>query len=78
MSRWKGKIAVVTGATSGIGRAISVKLAVAGVVVIGTGRRQARLDEISQEISDQGGVFHGETVDSRSTESITQLFEKVG
>eukprot|EP00959_Pyramimonas_sp_CCMP1952_P413787 8670055-Pyramimonas_sp.AAC.1 len=75
-SRWKGKVAVVTGATSGIGMAISVKLAVAGVIVIGTGRREGRLEELRQDIAALGGVFHGEVVDSRNTDSITQLFAK--
>jgi short-subunit dehydrogenase len=48
---YPGKIAVVTGASSGIGRAISVTLAQRGATVIGLARRAALLDEVAQELS---------------------------
>lgn len=44
------KIAVVTGATSGIGRSCAVKLAKNGYDVIITGRRKDRLDELEKEL----------------------------
>ena len=37
MERWKGRVAVVTGASSGIGYELSKRLAQLGVVVIGCG-----------------------------------------
>ncbi len=46
----KNKWAVVTGATSGIGRAIAEKLAQNGMNVIITGRRLNRLNEVANEI----------------------------
>lgn len=44
MERWTGKIAVVTGASSGIGAAITVALANAGMIAIGLARRLNRVE----------------------------------
>ena len=49
-----GKVAVVVGGTSGIGRAISFGLAEVGADVIATSRRQQQVDEIAQEIEALG------------------------
>lgn len=50
----EGKIAVVTGGTSGIGRALSLGLADAGADVIATARRQQQVDETAAEIELRG------------------------
>lgn len=50
------KIALVTGATSGIGRAIALKLAQEGYDLIITGRRAERLEELQKEIGVKIGV----------------------
>jgi NADP-dependent 3-hydroxy acid dehydrogenase YdfG len=46
-----GKVAIVTGASSGIGRASALALAAEGAKVIVTARRQERLDELVAEIN---------------------------
>lgn len=46
----KGKTALITGATSGIGKALSYSLAKQGVSLVLTGRRVQRLKEIKQEL----------------------------
>jgi len=50
-----GKCAVVTGGTSGIGRALSLGLADAGAAVVASARRQQQVDETADEIEARGG-----------------------
>lgn len=50
-----GRIALVTGATRGIGRASAVALAAAGAHVIAVGRTQGALEELDDEIAAAGG-----------------------
>jgi NADP-dependent 3-hydroxy acid dehydrogenase YdfG len=50
-----GKVAAVTGATSGIGEATAVALAQAGAAVALAGRREDRLDALQKRIEDGGG-----------------------
>ena len=47
------KLALVTGATAGIGEAISIKLAKEGYDLIITGRRQERLNEFKQKLEQE-------------------------
>ncbi len=56
MNRLNGKIAVVTGGSSGMGRATAQQFVAEGATVIITGRRQDRLDETVAEI---GGAIEG-------------------
>jgi NAD(P)-dependent dehydrogenase (short-subunit alcohol dehydrogenase family) len=50
----EGKTAVVTGGTSGIGRALSLGLAEAGADTVATARRQQQVDETANEIEARG------------------------
>jgi len=65
-----GKVALVTGATSGLGWRFSQVLASAGAVVIPTGRREERLAELEQLISTQGGTAHPCAIDMTDTASM--------
>ena len=49
-----GRVAVVVGGTSGIGRAIALGLADAGADVVVTGRREALVGEVATEIEQRG------------------------
>lgn len=67
-----GQVALVTGATSGLGNRFARVLAAAGAKVIGTGRRQERLDELVSQIEADGGSAVGVAMDMTSTESILE------
>jgi len=64
----KGKRALVTGASSGIGRSCAIELASEGARVCCTGRDQARLDAVVAECKAAGGDAFGVTADLRSME----------
>ncbi|MDR3723519.1 MAG: glucose 1-dehydrogenase [Terracidiphilus sp.] len=50
----EGKVAVITGGTSGIGYALSLGLTAAGADVVASSRRQAQVDEVAREIEALG------------------------
>ncbi|MYH64728.1 MAG: glucose 1-dehydrogenase [Chloroflexi bacterium] len=51
----RSKVAIITGASRGIGKAIAAELARAGCAVVLSSRRQAALDEVAAEITAAGG-----------------------
>lgn len=76
MAKLEGRVALVTGAGRGIGRAIALRLAEAGVQVVITSRTGSELDEAVAAISDAGGTASAIQCDvSNRTESLT-LIEK--
>jgi NAD(P)-dependent dehydrogenase (short-subunit alcohol dehydrogenase family) len=58
-----GQVALVTGATSGLGRRFAFTLAAAGAQVVACGRRRDRLDEVEAEIAAAGGQCVGVPLD---------------
>jgi len=58
--RLEGKVAIVTGATSGMGRAVAFRFAAEGASVVLSGRDEQRGREVASEIARAGGIceFH--------------------
>jgi NAD(P)-dependent dehydrogenase (short-subunit alcohol dehydrogenase family) len=69
----RGKTALVTGGTSGIGRAVANLLAIRGADVIVTGRDQARGDEVVGGITAAGGKARFIAADLANFEDIKRL-----
>jgi NAD(P)-dependent dehydrogenase (short-subunit alcohol dehydrogenase family) len=69
----EGKIALVTGATSGIGLATAKRFAAEGAHVYITGRRQAELDAAVLEVGNATGV----RVDSSKLDQLDALYEQI-
>ncbi len=74
---WRGKIALITGASSGIGEATARRLATEGLVVLLTARRQERLEALAQEIQSTGGQAYIYPADLSLAEERQRLFERV-
>lgn len=68
------KIICITGVTSGVGRETARRFIREGWKVIGTGRRQARLDELKQELGDD---FLGLCFDVARRETVIEMFAKL-
>jgi len=68
----KNKIALITGATSGIGKACALTLAKMGFDIIATGRREDRLEELGQEL-DAGVRFLSLIFDVRDRERVGEI-----
>lgn len=73
----QGKIAVVTGASSGIGRAISVRFAQAGARVALLARRREQLREVREEIEKDGGEALDLSTDLLVPEQISRAFSSI-
>ncbi|KAH8331206.1 hypothetical protein KR067_012793, partial [Drosophila pandora] len=76
MNRWINRVAVVTGASSGIGAACCRDLVSKGMVVVGLARREQRLQELKSSLPpDQGARFHARSCDVTVEQQIIDAFE---
>jgi 3-oxoacyl-[acyl-carrier protein] reductase len=72
-----GRVALVTGASQGIGRACAVRLASAGAAVAVAARNQEKLDELVSEIKASGGNAAAFPLDVSDEEQIKSTFKSV-
>jgi NADP-dependent 3-hydroxy acid dehydrogenase YdfG len=73
-----GKVALVTGAGTGIGRESAILLAREGATVVLTGRRIGPLEDVAAEIKKQGGKAIARTLDIESRAAILEAMSSVG
>eukprot|EP00887_Chlorella_sp_A99_P000512 scaffold17.g512.t1 len=54
LERWRGRVALVTGAGSGVGRELAVSLVSAGLRVVAVSRRKSALERLQEEVAGGG------------------------
>ena len=72
-----GKTVVITGASSGIGRAAALKVAAAGGIPILVARGQEKLDATKAEIEAAGGTAYAYSADLSSMDAIDDLVSRI-
>src|SRR5690242_8367534 len=72
-----GRVAVVMGGTSGIGRTLALGLAEAGADVVATGRRENLVSEVATEIEKLGRRSLRQPTDASKRESVDSLRDAV-
>lgn len=71
----QGRVALITGASSGIGRILAQGLAAAGARVVVVARRADRLEELVREIEQFGGTAAAFQADVTDADSIERAFD---
>lgn len=69
-----GKVAVVTGVTSEIGRATALRLAAEGAAVAVTGHTAAKLDAVIADLRKAGAKFHAAALDLSQPQVVDEFF----
>jgi NAD(P)-dependent dehydrogenase (short-subunit alcohol dehydrogenase family) len=73
----RGKVVLITGASSGIGKATAVKVADAGATVLLVARSLDKLEETKDEIEAGGGTAHIHRCDMSDAEDVARMAEEV-
>lgn len=77
MFNLKDKVALVTGASQGIGRATALALAASGAKVVCAARNKEKLNEVVREIADSGGQAHAIQLDVAQPEQVKAAFKEI-
>jgi citronellol/citronellal dehydrogenase len=72
-----GKVCVVSGAGTGLGKATSLELARLGATVVGCGRRPEPLEGMVADVTDAGGSAESEPLDIRDAEAVDGFMDGV-
>src|SRR5579884_530401 len=72
-----GKVVLITGASSGIGRAAALKLGEAGGTMLLVARTKEKLDELAEEIEDVGGTAYSHPCNLTDMDDIDRMADEV-
>ena len=72
----KKKVAIITGASEGLGKAISIKLASNNYITVLASRNKYKLEKTSHDIADVNGEYLVIPTDVTSEENVKKLFSK--
>ena len=75
--RVKGQVVVVTGASSGIGKAVALRLAEAGAIVVTMARRKEVLEAAAAEFEAQGLKLHTYEADLADLEQVDAVAQQI-
>ena len=74
----QARVALVTGASRGIGRAIAEALAASGLTVVGTATTDAGAERISAYLKDAGNPGRGMRLDVADNDSVAEVISEIG
>ncbi|XP_048524978.1 farnesol dehydrogenase isoform X1 [Dendroctonus ponderosae] len=77
LERFSGKVAVVTGASAGIGVAIVQALVKHGIIVAGLARRAHRIVSMAEELKDEPGKLYAYKCDMTVEDEIVSTFKEI-
>jgi short-subunit dehydrogenase len=72
-----GKTVLITGASSGIGRAAALKIGEAGGTMLLVARTKAKLDELAEEIEELGGIAYAHPCNLTDMDDIDRMADEV-
>ncbi|WP_299024332.1 SDR family oxidoreductase [uncultured Thermanaerothrix sp.] len=69
----KNRVAIITGASGGIGRSIALELANAGVRMMLVGRSRQKLETVAQEAASKGALIAWRSIDIRDATAVEHM-----
>jgi short-subunit dehydrogenase len=73
----KGRILLITGASSGIGKSTAIQLGQAGGTVLLVARTQKKLDEVAEEVTRRGGTAYVHACDLSDPDDVDRMANEV-